>query len=306
MTRTFAWATAALIVAALASPVAATPKPMTRAAIMELAKPVVGFSYWWGHGRYTTASVPVGSCSGGCPSCTHSGAYGGDCSGFVGKAWQIPSPISIDVDAHPYGTIHFYNDKTWWNRIPWSDAKAADAFTYNSGTAGHIFLYESGDPWGHVWAYECKGCSAGCQHDLRSVTSAYVAIRRVLIDETSPDGGAGAGGSPSGAGDGGGEIAGAGGASEVIVGSAGAGGSGPRAEGDIGEGGNDNATVSAGPDAAPAGAPSSDKGPALNGVSNVEGGCGCRVATPRRNQVGWLAVLLPWMARRRRRRIARA
>mgnify|MGYP003338771557 CR=1 FL=1 len=38
---------------------------------------------------------------------------------------------------------------------------AADAMNYRSGGSGHIFIYEKGDPWGSLYAYECKGCSAG-------------------------------------------------------------------------------------------------------------------------------------------------
>ncbi len=61
----------------------------------------------------------------------------------------------------------------------------ADAFSpcvvipvYNNGSAGHIFIYESGDGWGSMYAYECKGCSAGCTKGLRTASSAYHAIRK--------------------------------------------------------------------------------------------------------------------------------
>jgi hypothetical protein len=48
---------------------------------------------------------------------------------------------------------------------------------YNTNGAGHTFLYESGDGWGSMWAYECKGCSYGCVHNLRTATTTYHAIR---------------------------------------------------------------------------------------------------------------------------------
>jgi hypothetical protein len=56
--------------------------------------------------------------------------------------------------------------------------KRGDAFVHNSGGSGHIFLYESGDAWGWVKAYEAKGCSYGIQHDTRMAYSNYKPIRR--------------------------------------------------------------------------------------------------------------------------------
>lgn len=169
---------------AVASGVHAAPSPISRDEIIANAKPAVGFSYWWGHGRFTTASAAPGSCSGNCPSCSHSGAYGGDCSGLAAKVWQIPSPIALDTDGHPYSTVNFANETTHWKKIARGDAKKGDAFVYNTNGAGHIFIYESGDPWGSVWAYECKGCSAGCVHDLRTIGSNYSAIRRDGVTDT--------------------------------------------------------------------------------------------------------------------------
>jgi hypothetical protein len=62
---------------------------------------------------------------------------------------------------------------------------AGDAMVYRNAAndGGHIFLYDTGDPWGSMWAYECKGCSSGCLHGIRSAGSAYVAIRRHSISE---------------------------------------------------------------------------------------------------------------------------
>ena len=174
-----------VLACALTGPAQAAPKTMTVASIMVLAKAVVGYSYWWGHGRYRMDNKDHGSCKGncsscGCPSCTHSGGYGADCSGFVGKAWQVPGPIPVTTDAHPYSTWSFMGSSSNWTPVAKGSAKMADAFVYNNGSAGHIFLYEKGDPYGSVWAYECKGCSYGCVHDLRS-TSGYSGRRRVNI-----------------------------------------------------------------------------------------------------------------------------
>lgn len=49
---------------------------------------------------------------------------------------------------------------------------------YRSGSAGDVFLHASGDGWGSMSAYECKGCETGCVCELRSASAAYHAIRR--------------------------------------------------------------------------------------------------------------------------------
>jgi hypothetical protein len=155
---------------------------MTRDAIIARAQTGVGYSYWWAHGRWRLDGAEHGSCSGGCPSsCTHSGSYGADCSGFVGKVWQVPNDIDVSTDSHPYSTWHFVNQQDHWANISRSEVQKGDAFVYNTSGAGHIFLFESGDPWGSAWAYECAGCSSGCVHNIRTVYSNYQAIRRNLL-----------------------------------------------------------------------------------------------------------------------------
>jgi hypothetical protein len=167
----------------------AEPQSITRDQIISIAKSGVNYSYWWGHGRWRNDGAQHGSCSGSCPSCSHNGSYGADCSGFVTKTWQIPGPISITQDAHPYSTLTFRFSSTHWKQIGRGEVKKGDAFVYNTDGAGHIFLYESGDAWGNVKAYECKGCSYGCVYNLRPASSYYVPIRRDLVkDEPDKDG----------------------------------------------------------------------------------------------------------------------
>jgi len=162
-------------------PVDAGPPPSTdRDDAVKRAIPGVGFSYWWGHGAWLlggpTSSI-AGSCSGSCPSCTHSGSYGADCSGYVAKIWQVPSTNKdVSIDSHPYSTADFVVDASQWHTIDRGAVKKADALVYRTGGEGHIFLYESGDGWGSMWAYEAKGCSYGITHDLRTASSAYHAI----------------------------------------------------------------------------------------------------------------------------------
>ncbi|MFO0743283.1 MAG: SH3 domain-containing protein [Labilithrix sp.] len=145
------------------------------------AKAAMGFSYYWGGGAWLAAgptSSTKGSCTGSCPSCTHRGSYGADCSGLVAKAWQF-GPKSLSTNAHPYGTTHFVNDVSGkWKTVSRASMKAGDALVYNSGGRGHIVIYEKGDVWGSPTVYECRGCSYGCVHDSRNFNSSYHAIRR--------------------------------------------------------------------------------------------------------------------------------
>ena len=164
-------------------------EPRTRDEIISMSNAAMGFSYWWGHGRYSmSAAKPGGTCSGNCGNCTHSGSYGGDCSGLVAKVWQVPGPTAFDNDEHPYSTVSFRGDTTHWKPIPRGEAKRGDAFTYNVSGAGHIFVYERDDQAGKVVAFECIGCSYGCQHRTRSYSDKpYIVIRRDLVkDDVAP------------------------------------------------------------------------------------------------------------------------
>ena len=178
------------LILALAAPAQAAPQPMSRDQIITLGSGVVGYSYWWGGGCWRTDGAQLGSCSGSCPDCTHSGSYGADCSGFVAKAWQVPSPSPVETNTHPYSTESFRYGTTHWSQISRDAALRGDAFVYRNAanTGGHIVLHDSGDPWGSLYVYECRGCSYGCVHNLRTLTSSYVAIKRDLVDETVGDG----------------------------------------------------------------------------------------------------------------------
>jgi uncharacterized protein YraI len=139
-----------------------------------------GFSYWWGGGAWKVGAA-AGSCSGSCPSCTHSGTYGADCSGFVAKVWVVPSTNNnVTVNSHPYHTGDFHDTTGGgqWGTINRANSLKGDAFVYRSGGAGHIAIYESGDPWGSPRVHECKGCAAGCVRNSRSFGTEYKAIRR--------------------------------------------------------------------------------------------------------------------------------
>ena len=99
---------------------------------------------------------------------------------WIGAAPADPGmPLSASIPAHPFSTANFYNDQVYWKQIPRSTIAAADALVRRVGTEGHIALFESGtDPFGAVWLYEARGCATGVVHDLRTVDSSYIAIRR--------------------------------------------------------------------------------------------------------------------------------
>ncbi len=149
-------------------------------AIFDRAKLAVGYSYYWGHGSWRTDGATRGSCNGYCPDCVHTGQYGADCSGFVAKAWQVPNPTPLEKDTHPYSTYNFFFETNReWRQVPRSELKPGDALVRRSGGSGHIVLVEDGsDPFGDLWLYEARACMIGIVHNLRSVDSSYIAIRR--------------------------------------------------------------------------------------------------------------------------------
>jgi uncharacterized protein YraI len=145
------------------------------------AKSAVGFSYYWGGGAWLptgATSSNKGSCSGSCPSCSHSGKYGADCSGLVAKAWQFGT-TALEVNSHPYSTSSFVSDSAGhWSTVSRGSLRKGDALVYNSGGHGHIAMYEKGDGWGSPTVIECRGCSYGCVYNARSFASNYKGIRR--------------------------------------------------------------------------------------------------------------------------------
>jgi hypothetical protein len=154
----------------------------TRGGAMLRAQSALHGSYWWGHGKWYPNDVggdnEAASCAGLCPNCAHSGSSGADCSGYVAKLWQVPASNDVlTTDAHPYETASFVNDSSQWHTVSRDSLIQADALVYHSNGDGHIFLYDSGDGWGSINAYEAKGCAYGILYDLRTASSAYHGIR---------------------------------------------------------------------------------------------------------------------------------
>lgn len=142
----------------------------------------VGFSYYWGHGSWTKAGTSIevtGSCSGGCPDCTHSGRFGADCSGLVAKAWQVPSTnTDVTKDSHPFSTADMVGASKYWSFVDRSKVLAGDALAYNADGKGHTFIYKNGDGWGSFWSVEARGCNYGITYNLRTAGSNYKTLRK--------------------------------------------------------------------------------------------------------------------------------
>lgn len=159
-------------------PVDGAPSP---ANALARAKTSVGFSYWWGFGAWLSSgstSSTAGSCTGSCPSCSHKGSYGADCSGMVAKAWQFGTK-DLKVNSHPFSTADFVTDSAGkWSTVSRSAIKAGDALVYRRDGGGHIVIWEKGDGWGASTVYECRGCSYGCVYNTRSFGTEYKGIRR--------------------------------------------------------------------------------------------------------------------------------
>ncbi len=150
---------------------------ISRTSFLSIARASVGFSYWWGGGRLAEGANP-GTCSGACPSCTHGGSYGADCSGFIAKAWLLPAALPMDSNKHPYSTANFVVSSSLWTVISRASIQPGDSLVHRANGAGHIVMYEKDDPWGSFWAFEARGCSYGIVHNIRTVTSTYKTIRR--------------------------------------------------------------------------------------------------------------------------------
>lgn len=163
-----------------------TTAAAARLASAELARSAIGFSYWWGHARWTPNGATgsnAGVCSREDGAYLHEGDYGADCSGLISKAWQVPSDnLSPMSDVHGPGTARYAEDEAGqWHTIALEEATLADAMVRRHNGAGHIFLVVSTYDDGVV-TYECRGCDYGCVSVKRPWTAivqeGYHAIRR--------------------------------------------------------------------------------------------------------------------------------
>ena len=186
--RPFALLVAAALCAGVPAAAFAAVDPLPRADILARGQGALGFSYYWGHGSWSPglSSSAAGTCSGNCPSCTHAGRYGADCSGFVCKAWSLPSTNSdVTADSHPYSTADLITAKAgYWTTVAEADVKPGDARVYRSGSSGHTYLIREVTGAGRYTTLEAKGCSYGILSTARS--DGWVTQRRAQVVEPAP------------------------------------------------------------------------------------------------------------------------
>ncbi len=175
----------ALVIAIRPLSASTSLQPMSRDEMVALAETSVGYSYKWGGACWTADGSDPGTCVGVCPDCVHTGPWGADCSGHVGKIWQVPRPSPLEECFHPYNTRHFRHETYHWEPIPRSEALRGDAFVYRNeaDTRGHVVLFDRFDPSGDAWVWECAGCAIGCVYRMRALGPEYIAIRRNLVDD---------------------------------------------------------------------------------------------------------------------------
>lgn len=151
----------------------AAPASISRDQIIAIAKTGLGCPYLWG---------------GTCWDPNNKKWKGADCSGYVTKCWQIPSPSATTACLPHYYTTSTFKSNTNhanWYSISRNDLIKADALVYNQSGKGHIVLYYSGDKWGYANVYEAKGTSWGIVYGSKNCDSKYVARRRRNVTSTT-------------------------------------------------------------------------------------------------------------------------
>lgn len=179
---------AALLISTAASIARAEPPFEPVENILCRATAAVGYSYAWGGECWCAAgcspdfgSCSAGSCSGNCPSCTHSGAYGADCSGFVSRAWQVPRAIPVDAcGTDRYLASDFRWDNAYWDIV--SNRRPGDA----AATAAHVVLVVGDCNSSGCDVIEARGCSYGIIRRRKDL-SGYSRARRINITECECD-----------------------------------------------------------------------------------------------------------------------
>lgn len=170
--------------------VAAPPEEPVEAILCRGAS-AEGFSYAWGGECWCgaacspdLASCEPGLCTAdpggsGCPDCTHEGAYGADCSGFVSKVWQVPSPFALEAcGVDRFTAAAFTEDHDYWTVVSMDELEPGDAVASQTHV---ILVLGDEDPHGEREVVEAKGCSYGVVRHSRSFSSTYGGARRVSL-----------------------------------------------------------------------------------------------------------------------------
>jgi len=89
--------------------------------MIDYAASGVGSNYVWGGGAWNPSDR------------SWSGA---DCSGFVGKVFQVPYYTATTTYSHPYSTYNFYNESTHWSRVSRSSPENGDSWVRHARGPG--------------------------------------------------------------------------------------------------------------------------------------------------------------------------
>ncbi len=145
---------------------------VTRDSIIEYAATGVGSPYVWGGDKWDPNNRSWG---------------GADCSGYVIKAWQLPSRADYTTSVgHPYNTYSFYYQNTHWDNISRDNLAKGDILVYRSSGGGHMVIYHYGDKWGSPVVYEARSSKTGIIHGQRYFPSSFVARRRHNLLDSDP------------------------------------------------------------------------------------------------------------------------
>jgi cell wall-associated NlpC family hydrolase len=175
-------ATAAAVLGLLLGPVvpaaqAAIPT-MTRSEIVSRAESALGLTYAWGKESW----VPnAGSGS------------GTDCSGLTLKCWEVPRTMLYQEEegsnasiSPRYTSYEFYKCLgPWYALTDRSQLAEGDILAYNTGLAGHVVIYASGDAWNSPIVYEAPGTGQKLRRAARYFGSEYLPRRRSSLTETT-------------------------------------------------------------------------------------------------------------------------
>ena len=139
---------------------------VTRQMILDYAKTGVGSPYVWGGTQWDPEDRSW---------------KGPDCSGFVGKAWMLPT--RVDPTQEPkdrWTTLEFHDDRDRWSSVPKANMLPGDALVLRANGSGHIVLFNGLDDNGSFKTIEAKGTAYGVINGTRtqSASSAFIGITR--------------------------------------------------------------------------------------------------------------------------------
>ncbi|MDD9945019.1 MAG: carboxypeptidase regulatory-like domain-containing protein [Myxococcales bacterium] len=177
----------------------------TRSRILQIGRSALDNGYKWGGSTWSVDPAGHVSCSftmcsgceckkrnanGSCFSYYPIGGLGADCSGFVGKSWEVPGPRSPEMPERVSGTAGFIQSGTHWDTIAATDIRPGDSMAWNNGSAGHVVLIKEKLTGDNYEYYEASSCKNGIRHHRgRLASSKWTAARRKDIEEVecTPD-----------------------------------------------------------------------------------------------------------------------